>query len=311
MILLELNKKIVVLLVSILFSFASIACDICGCSSSGYHLGILPQFKKNFIGLKYNYRHFSSQHLISEELYILGEKSTEKFQSAEVWGRMYVGKKLQLIFILPFNHFVQNEEGAKRVASGLGDITLAANYTVYNDATNIHKKFKQTLLAGAGVKLPTGKFNGASDGDELNPSMNAGSGSTDFLLNGIYTCRYGKLGLNTDLNYRMNTANTDEFKFGNRLTSAIKFFYWKDLDKKTTLLPNAGFLFERANADQHYDGKLKYSGGDITYLTVGTEAYIGKISLGATFNHPLTQHLARGLVHNHNQFSMNATYMFK
>jgi hypothetical protein len=223
---------------------------------------------------------------------------------------VYAGKKLQFIFILPFNHFVQNEEGVKKSASGIGDITVAANYTVYNDAGNIHKKFKQTLLAGAGVKLPTGKFNGPHDGDELNPSMNAGSGSTDLLVNGIYTCRYGKIGLNADVNYRVNTANTNEFKFGNRLTSAIKFFYWKDLDKKTTLLPHAGFLFERANADQHYDEKLSYSGGDITYLTVGTEAYIGKISLGGTFNQPLSQHLSRGLVHNNAQFSINATYMF-
>jgi hypothetical protein len=304
-------KKIFFLLATTLFSVGTMACEICGCSISGYHFGILPQFRKNFIGLKYNYRSFNSQHLISEELYILGEKSTEHYQSAEVWGRIYGGKKLQLIFILPFNHFVQKEEGVKRVSTGLGDITLEANYTVYDDAANIHKKFKQTLLAGAGLKLPTGKFKSATNGDELNPSMNAGSGSTDFLLNGIYTCRYEKFGLNADLNYRMNTRNKDEFKFGNRLTSAIKFFYWKDLDKKITLLPNAGFLYERADADQHYDEKIRYSGGDITYLTLGTEAYFGKLNLGATLNHPLSQQLSKGLVHNNNQFSINATYMFK
>jgi hypothetical protein len=287
------------------------ACEICGCSINGYHFGILPQFKKNFIGLKYNYRSFSSQHLISEELFILGNKSTEQFQSADVWGRIYAGKKVQMIFILPFNHFVQNEEGTKTAATGIGDITLAANYTLYNDAANIHKKFKQTLLAGAGLKLPTGKFNVSKNGDELNPSMNTGSGSTDFVLNGIYTCRYQKLGLNADLNYRINTRNEESFMYGNRLTSGLKFFYWKDLDKKTTLLPNAGLLIETADKDRHYEENIQYSGGEIIYLTIGTEAYIGKINLGATFNHPLSQRLSKGLVHNNNQVSINASYMFK
>jgi hypothetical protein len=287
------------------------ACEICGCSISGYHFGILPQFKKNFIGLKYNYRSFNSQHLISEELYITGNKSTEQFQSAEVWGRIYAAKKVQLMFILPFNHFVQKEEGTTSKATGVGDITVAANYTLYDDAANIHKKFKQTVLAGAGVKLPTGKFDVSKTSDELNPSMNTGSGSTDFLINGIYTCRYQKLGLNADLNYRINNRNKESFRYGNRLTSGLKFFYWKDVDKKITLLPNAGLLFETADTDRHYDENIKYSGGEIVYLTVGTEAYIGKINLGATFNHPLSQQLSKGLVHNNNQISINASYMFK
>ena len=104
------------------------ACEICGCSGNGYHLGILPQFKKHFVGVRNTYRVFHSQHLISEQLYILGKRSREYYNTTELWARYQAGKKTQLFVLLPYNRFEQKEEGLpSHIVSGLGDVSLAVN----------------------------------------------------------------------------------------------------------------------------------------------------------------------------------------
>lgn len=293
-----------------LCSWPAMACDICGCSINGYHYGILPQFRKNIIGVNYSYRSFSSQHLISETLYILGNRSTEYYNTAELWGRMQVGKRLQLYAFVPVNHYIQREAGTSSKTSGLGDITLAANYILYNSAPQRDKRFKQTLLAGGGIKLPSGKFNNPKTGDELNPSMNTGTGSIDYLAQVIYQCRYGRAGLNTDMNYRVNSNNSRDFRFGNRLTTAARLFYWKDIGKQATLLPNAGILYEHAEKDHHQGEVQAFSGGHITQLVAGLECYRGRLNLGVTYNHPLSQQLSQGLVVMNDQCSVHVNIVF-
>lgn len=290
---------------------AAKACEICGCSINGYHFGILPQFKSNFLGIRYNYRSFQSQHLISETLGILGNKSNEYYNSVELWGRFYVGNRVQMMAFIPFQHYVQNEGGTKTTAKGLGDITLAASYTLFNNVTDTSKRFKQTLQVGGGIKLPTGTFQRNADGTELNPSINTGTGSVDFLANVIYTCRLGRVGLNADVNYRINSTNGDDFRYGNRFTTAARFFYWKDLGRKTTLLPNAGILYETAGKDTHFEEKQNYSGGHVTLFTAGMEVYRGHFNIGATYQHPLNQMQSQGLVVSGDQVSVNLTYLFR
>jgi len=304
------SKKLSVVVISLLFSFSGFACEICGCSINGYYFGILPQSLKNHIGVRYTYRDFQSQHLISEQEFILGNKSTEYYNSMELWGRFYLNKKIQIMAFVPFNHYLTNEVGTKTTAKGIGDITIVANYTLYNDAATGTTNFKQSLLVGGGIKLPTGKFNTSKSSQELNPSINPGTGSVDFLSDIIYNCRYKRVGLNLDANYRINTTNKDDFKYGNRFTAAAKFFYWKDVGKKLTLLPNAGLLFENAAKDTHGDEIQDFSGGNITYFTAGLEIYASKVTLGATFNHPVSQNMFKGLVQTGNNFSANASFMF-
>lgn len=288
------------------------ACEICGCSGNGYHLGILPQFKKHFIGVRNTYRVFNSQHLISEQLHILGKKSVEYFNTTEIWGRYQVGKKTQLFVLVPYNSFTQKEEGlAAQKVQGLGDISILANRILMTKNAGKMDKIQQTWQAGGGVKLPTGRYD-SDNSDDLNANMNAGTGSFDILLNTIYTIRYNHFGLNADAGYRINTANTDEFRYGNRITTGARLFYWKNLGRamKWSILPNIGILYDRAAKDDHHQEKQTYSGGSITNLVAGTEIYAGKWTLGASWFHPLQQDLSKGLVKMKSQVTINMAWVF-
>ncbi|MBP8240682.1 MAG: hypothetical protein KAX50_12000 [Saprospiraceae bacterium] len=54
-----------VLTAALLWVLASgqvLACDVCGCAVGGNYLGILPQFRRHFAGVRFQYRTFDSEH---------------------------------------------------------------------------------------------------------------------------------------------------------------------------------------------------------------------------------------------------------
>ena len=110
--------------------------------------------------------------------------------------------------------------------------------------------FRSNCGLGAGVKLPTGKFViDASDPDVAAvANTQLGSGGTDILLNGMYNVSINKLGINTTVNYKINTANKEEYKFGNKLTAGSFVYYVFPL-KGVMISPNVGLLYEHCEAE--------------------------------------------------------------
>jgi len=299
---------LIVLFISFTIPVASNACEICGCSANGYHLGILPQFGKNFIGLRYGLQRYHSQHLLSEQLMIPGGSSSELYQSLDLWGRFYAGKKLQIFGFVPYRYFEQTEENKTATRSGIADVTVAAQYLLVNTGAST-KKFKQTFSVGGGVKLPTGSFK-IPEGSEISAGMNTGSGSTDFILNSIYTARYGRAGINLDASYKLNTKNKQSFQYGNTITTGARAFFWQNIGKKISLLPNIGVLFEQTAKDRHYAEKQKFSGGSVTSLVAGTDVYISRFVIGASYYKPLQSNLSEGLVTQQSRMTASISVIF-
>jgi hypothetical protein len=279
-------KKIIILLSLIMITGKSLACDVCGCSLGGNYFGILPMFNKNFVGLRWSQAKFHSY--IHEGSYLPAQYSDDTYSKVELWGRYYINKKFQVFAFVPY---VDNDmNGSDQVVSahGLGDITLMSNYLLFNTGEDSTKLLKHTLMAGGGVKLPTGKYNDEDKGKIINRNFQMGTGSVDFIVAAVYTVRYKKVGANVEAGYKINTRNSNNYLFGNQFHISSQLFYWKNL-KSLTLLPNAGLYYE--TAARHKDGDIiqANTGGSSLLASAGLETYYKYFTIGFNYKHPLTQ----------------------
>lgn len=99
--------------------------------------------------------------------------------------------------------------GDQKKLSRIGDVSALAHYNIVNtffDSTA--HTLDHIWLLGAGIKLPTGKYDYNMTEDEVaNPNFQLGTSLVDYLLNSIYTFRKNNIGLNLDTSYKINGTN--------------------------------------------------------------------------------------------------------
>jgi len=286
-------KKIIPTILIICFSFSTAkACEICGCGLGNYYIGLLPQFSHKFIGFRYQYRSFKTVMADNPSQF-----SHDYYKTMELWAGWNIGKKWQLIAILPYNYIHQVSDDGVTNNNGIGDIALMANYKVFdkNTTSGNGSAVAQQLWLGAGIKVPTGKFNVDATDPALVAIANTqtGSASTDFMLNAMYNVRINNFGINTGASYKMNTANNDKYIFGNKF-SANSFVSYAINRGKTTVVPNAGILFETTAANKLDKQNIAQTGGHLLAAAAGLELSLNKVTIGANVQLPVNQSFSAG-----------------
>ncbi len=277
------------------FPKSSNGCDACGCSSGGNFVGLLPQFNKKFVGLRLKNNLFKVN---PENFTGLGSHDDDhhhqlphqnNYTTTELWARFYPAKRLQLMMFVPFSVNTKTEDGQTEQIKGIGDMSALLSVVVFNTTDSLEDNFRHALLLGAGVKLPTGKYQQRDDQKVAYvPNFQVGTGAYSLLMNVIYTARLGKFGFNSNLSYSGNgTAETD-YHFGNTFNTAQTIFYWIKT-KHISLIPNAGIFYENAKVDTQYDSPQPYTGGRNTYGTFGSEFYFGRFALGGNYQLPINK----------------------
>lgn len=290
-------------------SSAASACDVCGCSIGGNYFGILPQFHRHFVGLRYSEQSFRSAH--SQRAADLGQfNSEEHFRTVDVLGRFYPIRRLQVLVLLPYHDFQRRESGVLTQSKGLGDASVMGNFLLFDTGDSLQRRWQHSLTLGGGLKLPTGQYSQRDkEGQILHENLQPGSGTVDFMLSAAYTLRRGAWGFTADVLGRINTTNRNQYHFGNRISSSAKFFYWKKF-RRLSLLPNAGVFSDLADLSRDGKSYVEGTGGNIALATLGMDVYTGHFSFGATLQQPFVQEMGGGRIQAKTRWMATLNYLF-
>ena len=286
------KKFILVATINLFFLSADNACEICGCGLGNYYIGMLPQFSHKFFGIRYQVRNFNT--IIANDP---SQFSRDHYKTVELWAGWNIGKKWQILALLPYNYIHQVSDDGVTNNQGIGDIAVMANYKIFdkNTVTKNGNRFSQQLWIGAGIKLPTGKFNIDATDPALVAIANTqtGSASTDFMLNTMYNFRINKIGINSSASYKINTSNKDKYSFGNKF-SANSFVYYAIKKGNIGITPNLGINYETTAVNTLQKATVAQTGGHLFATTAGLELSFKKFTVGANMQSPLSQNFANG-----------------
>lgn len=267
-----------------------LACDVCGCGGGGVFLGIMPQYKKYFTGIRYHQKRYNS-HLGSSTGLL---RTREHFSMLEMFAGMRLGKKGQLIAMLPYQWNTQTGSSGQAMVKGMGDVTGMALFQVLESLSldKNQKMVSHKINVGGGIKLPTGKWR-FDDAGMLGQHANfmPGSGSVDFSAMALYQFRHGNWGAAVSTIYKATTANANGFKFGNTSQLAGQAFRNLVINKSFTLTPNIGVLSEFTSKDALQKQPVTLSGGWLVNALTGVEASFKHVSTGLVLQPPIAQNL--------------------
>ncbi|MDE3126313.1 MAG: transporter [Bacteroidota bacterium] len=286
-------------------------CDICGCGVGNNYLGIMPDFQKHIFGIRYRNNSLRTHIGVGGITSYL--TTTEQYTTAEIWGGWNLSAHLRLIANIPysFNTRINNAENLQK--NGLGDITLSGYYELLNQKKTLHQKLIiQNLWVGAGIKLPTGKYNPADKNTNMQSTnlFQLGTGSTDFLLAGMYDMRIQDVGINVSANYKINGTNNYDYQYGNKFSTTAQVYYKFRIANQLTLAPNLGCQYENAGLDTDQSLQVDISGGKLLLGTIGIESTLNKMAVGANWQTPLSQNLANGFVKANNRLMIHIAWLF-
>lgn len=290
-------KKYIVLLCFSLASLSVLACDICGSGAGGGYMGLLPGFRKRFISFRYSQNSLLS-HLGSDgrSTYLTTQ---ERFKLLELWGAANLGRRFRIAGFVPVS-FMERQNGLGDFRqNGLGDMSLIGYYQLLNTEKELKKKgrFLQSLWIGAGIKMPTGRYNPEEKNvqEGAQNTFQLGTGSVDYSLNTLYDISMNNFGLNINLGYRINSVNKYDYQYGNKFTANVLAYHKWRINNRYSIAPNVGVLYESAAKDHKWsDIQVWETGGRSAMGTMGFELTLGRMGMGTNYQTPLSQKLGEG-----------------
>lgn len=269
------------------------ACDVCGCASSSFSLGLLPSSNHHLLGLRTNIRAFRTTH---PPLFGVQEPSSkELFTSTDLYGRWKISRRFQLLAVVPYVVNLQSAGERSLNIHGIGDVTALGNFVFVNNTDSLTRHFKQSGTFGLGVKAPTGRYDNTNIN---NRNMLPGTGTVDLVATLNYSVQKASWGYLSESSFTYKTANRYGYQFGHSLgTTHLAFYRWM-LNENLRILPQLGANLNHNFRDRSH-GKItddSYNGGMILNAQATVSVLYKNWAFSASYFAPVYQHLANGYV---------------
>ncbi|TXB66732.1 hypothetical protein FRY74_00685 [Vicingus serpentipes] len=270
-----------------------------------------------------------------DESYLGTEKKDifykEQYNSYDFLLNIALGKRFNLLISNSFSdNYVYKNDSLIDNISGVGDMQLLLNYRLfYSKVSNdslAKNRFLHRLTIGAGIELPTGSYNKNSTKSYettitgntilgqplmvLDPHLQPGTGSLNYLFFLEYLVQFNQLGWNSNISYKLTTKNKNGFQFANRSNFNTSLFYMAKIKPDFILMPNAGLSYEYSERDTQNEIEEVDSGGEALFATPGFKLLVKNIAFDFNYYHPIHDYLYGNQPSNKARIIGQLTYNF-
>lgn len=277
------------------------ACDVCGSSSVG--IGLLTDYKRNFVRLSYFYTSFEAAPHI-------GYRVSDRFHQANLSVRYGLGNRVRLFADLPVrsNWRYSALDNNPKQQTGLGDGRLLGYYVIHNRALSFQNNLYWEI--GGGFSFPTGQYDPDIHDRNLPENFNVGTGAMGYLVqtNAIVTIQ--QLGIVTSLNYQHNGPTPVGYRFGDLMSAQWTLFHEVPI-KKIKLIPNLGIGVEHIFRDHYTNGKAVFdTGATGCFLTAALNLKTDTWLAGISASLPWIDYYGQGNIRATGRLSAQVSYLF-
>ncbi len=298
-----LRRSLLLSVLFLVFQQNGFACDACGCSISGGGIGLLANYKKNFVALNW-----SGARFVGSPLH--GSGGTDIFNTVELSLRFHISKRFKVQLNQPYRYNTRRIGENSDGRSGISDTRIVATYAILKDWP-ISKRIRLYFEVGGGIKLPLGAYDKDIQKKNLPENFNVGNGSWGYLFQpNLLLTRYN-LGLIINGFFQLNEKTKDGYHFGNQTAIRTAVFYDAYLGKGFSIAPAAGVYYERIGQDRYaFQSDVPGTGGRGTFLQTGTTFKYKQWSYNFTYSFPLKQSYSEEAVDARGRISTQITYLF-
>ena len=216
---------------------------------------------------------------------------------------------------MPYVFSRKKSDDGTTISNGVGDLLVLVNYKVFTSSALVNNEkttLRNDIYVGGGIKLPTG----ANSVDTSNPDFNigdfnsqAGTGSVDYILNLTHNLAWNKSGIVTNVAYRFNTANKQDYRFGNRSYINLAYYYTLTAGE-TKIKPNVGVSYQSNAINKFKGAEVDGSNGYNFNSTVGVNVLHKKVGVNAMASIPVAQNMYDGQTKLQSRIVLGVTYSF-
>lgn len=295
------------LLLATLAPATASACDVCGCGVGSPYAGLVPDAERLAIGLRLRSSAWRS-HLTYGERF----RTEEHFLRSELWTRVPLSDAFQASVTIPWasNNQVLLQSGTRWNQQGIGDIVLGLSWlwSAERDLGD-DDAWLGSLVAGAAVSLPTGRWQYDVDGtDVANANFQMGTGSVDPMVTLTSTLRTTTTGVQLQATARIPTENGNRYRFGTSLTSFLSAFHIVMIDD-IRLLPHIDLTVDVAQANSDIYGTIPLTGGWVVAPGAGLDCTVGSMTFQAMVAVPVAQNMGNGALASDLRWTLGITTM--
>lgn len=282
--------------------FGQSCCNAGGLSSCG-STGLLTSLRNNSVGLRLMAVPFETS-TTSEDGY------QDQFYVAEVSGRYQVSPRIRVSLQQPYRWNLRQQSSDDELLHGLADTRITGSYTLLDNKAMSDNSLIYWEL-GAGIKLPTGKYDQGIYYRDLPGNLNLGMGNLGYLLQSNLVFFHKKMGVAHTASTQLNGKSRDDYHFGHQLTSALTVFREIALSEEIKLTPFAGASVEVFGKNHLPSGNFaEGSGGHGWFGLIGLNAGFGNFQVGALTSRPFQQNYSQRAIVAKQRYSLEFTYFF-